>query len=117
MGPHRIGRSVGGRAAFFVGKGVLKFHLHGMHENRCLMTDLIFLDALRPESLSKLCHFGTPEKICFLAVKTLECVGASPYIGGPPVGGELQQGHAISILLGPNRPDMNAPSSLDLHKQ
>jgi len=50
-------------------------------------------------------------------VKTLKSVGASSYVGGPPVGGELQQCHAISILDGPNRPYMKALSPPDLHKK
>jgi hypothetical protein len=109
--------SIGGYVALFFRKRHLQFHLHGVHEDCGLMTDFFFLDTLSPEPLGELCHFGAPETVCLFAVKTLKSVGASPYVGGPPVGGELQQCHAISILDGPNRPYMKALSPPDLHKK
>jgi hypothetical protein len=116
--PAKTGNSsVCGSVALVFGKGHLQFHLHCVHEDRGLMADFFFLDTLSPKPLGELCHFGAPETVCLFAMKTLKSVGASSYVGGPPVGGELQQCHAISILDGPNRPYMKALSPPDLHKK
>lgn len=68
----------------------LKLDLHRMHEQGNLMPDLFFVCSVLTETFCKRCHFGTPEAVGLITVKSVESLGASSDIRGATGGGELQ---------------------------
>jgi hypothetical protein len=81
-------------------EGCLQFHLHRVHENRRLMPDLVFVHPACAKTFGEGCHFGAPEAVCLVSMKGLKSLCTASDVGGASIGGELQQGHAISVLAG-----------------
>jgi hypothetical protein len=78
----------------------LKLHLDGVHEQAGLAGDFLVCHTLGSENCRKTGHFRSPETVRLFAVKPQKRFGATFYVSGAPIGRELQQRHAISILSG-----------------
>ena len=83
---------------FCLVKGASQLRLDGLHEQTCLPGYFLLGHTLPPQRLGEHDHHRSPEHVCSLSVKPAERFSATPDIHCTPVGRELKNGHAVSVI-------------------